>query len=79
MSGVSILRLNPLRAMYAFVAVGLADTRWPELLHRPTGLSPMDTVVASILGAISLRRKPPMAIVSDGSRPGPAAQLDRAH
>jgi hypothetical protein len=51
---VSIFRLYLLRALYAFMAVGLALTRWPELLERSARLSHMDTVVASVLGAISL-------------------------
>lgn len=54
MTDLSILRLYLLRAMYAFIAVGLAITRWPELLERPASLSHMDTVVTSILGAVSL-------------------------
>jgi hypothetical protein len=54
MPDLSTLRLYLLRAMYAFMAIGLAVTRWPELLDRPADLSRMDTVVASILGAVSL-------------------------
>jgi hypothetical protein len=54
MSNVSILRLYLLRAMYAFMVVGLAITRWPQLLDRSRDLSHMDFVVASVLGAISL-------------------------
>jgi hypothetical protein len=51
---VSIFRLYLLRAMYAFIAAGLAVTRWPEFLDRPADLSHMDTVVGSVLGAVSL-------------------------
>jgi hypothetical protein len=51
---LSIVRLYLLRAMYAFMAIGLALTRWPELLERSARLGNMDTVVASVLGAISL-------------------------
>lgn len=54
MSDVSTFRLYLLRAMYAFIAAGLAITRWPEILERPADLPHMDTVVASILGAVSL-------------------------
>lgn len=53
-SEISTLRLYLLRAMYAFIAIGLAVMRWPELIDRPSTLSHMDTVVASILGAVSL-------------------------
>ena len=54
MSEVSIVRLYLLRATYVFIAVGLAVTRWPELIDRPADLSHLDTVVGSILGAVSL-------------------------
>ena len=54
MTDVSIPRLYLLRAMYAFMAIGLAVTRWPELLERPADLSHMDIAVLSILGAVSL-------------------------
>ena len=54
MTDLSIVRLYLLRAMYAFMAIGLALTRWPELLERSARLGNMDTVVASVLGAISL-------------------------
>lgn len=54
MSDLSIFRLYLLRAMYAFMVVGLAITRWPKLLGRPADLSHMDFVVLSVLGAVSL-------------------------
>ena len=54
MSGLSTMRLTLLRGMYGFIAAGLAVTRWPELLERPADLSHMDTVVGSMLGAVSL-------------------------
>ncbi len=54
MTDLPIFRLYLLRAMYTFMAVGLALTRWPELLERSSNLPHMDTVVASVLGAISL-------------------------
>lgn len=54
MSDVSIFRLYLLRAMYAFMAIGLALTRWPDLLSRSDDLTNKEFVVASVLGAISL-------------------------
>ena len=54
MTDLSIVRLYLLRAMYAFIAIGLAITRWPELLNRPADVPHMDAVVTSILGAVSL-------------------------
>ena len=53
-SEVSTLRLYLLRAMYAFMAVGLALTRWSGILNPPPGISNAGTVVDSVLGAISL-------------------------
>src|ERR671932_1771929 len=53
-SEVSTFRLNLLRAMYAFMFVGLALTRWPGILNPPAGISNASTVVGSVLGAISL-------------------------
>jgi hypothetical protein len=54
MTEVSTFRLNLLRAMYIFMAVGLAVTRWPEILNPPADAAHMDTVVANMLGAFSL-------------------------
>jgi len=53
-SDVSTLRLFLLRAMYAFMFVGLALARWPGILNPPAGISNAETVVGSVLGAISL-------------------------
>ncbi|MCC6627712.1 MAG: hypothetical protein IT340_09955 [Chloroflexi bacterium] len=53
-SDVSTFRLYLLRAMYAFMFVGLALTRWPGILNPPPGISNAATVVGSVLGAISL-------------------------
>ncbi len=53
-SEVSTFRLSLLRAMYAFMAVGLAVTRWPGILDPPPGISNAGTVVGSVLAAISL-------------------------
>jgi hypothetical protein len=53
MSEVSTFRLYLLRAMYLFMAVGLAIFKLPGLLH-PENLSPQDSVVLSVLGAFAL-------------------------
>ena len=54
MSDVSTFRLYLLRGMYAFIALGLVLTRWPEILNPPADAAHMDNVVASMLGAVSL-------------------------
>ncbi len=54
MSEVSTFRLYLLRAMYVFMFVGLAITRWPGILNPPPGISNTGTVVGSFLGALSL-------------------------
>lgn len=54
MSEVSTFRLYLLRAMYAFMFVGLAITRWPGILNPPPGISNAGTVVGSFLFALSL-------------------------
>jgi hypothetical protein len=51
---VSTVRLHVLRAMYLFMVVGLALTRWPGILIPPLGISNSGTVVGSVLCAISL-------------------------
>ncbi len=53
MSEVSTFRLYLLRAMYVFTAVGLAIVKLPALLH-PANLSPQDSVILSVLGAVAL-------------------------
>jgi hypothetical protein len=54
MSEVSTFRLYLLRAMYLFMAVGLAIFKMgPAILH-PENLSPQDSVVLSVLGAFAL-------------------------
>jgi hypothetical protein len=54
MSEVSTFRLYLLRAMYLFVALGLAIFKLgPAILH-PENLSPQDSVVISVLGAFAL-------------------------
>src|SRR5215213_10194267 len=54
MSEVSTFRLYLLRAMYVFMAVGLAIFKLgPAILH-PGSLSPQDSVIVSVLGAFAL-------------------------
>ena len=53
-SDVSTFRLSLLRAMYAFMAVGLAIFRWPGILNPPPGTSNAGSVVGIVLGAMSL-------------------------
>src|ERR671920_2448514 len=54
MSDVSTFRLYLLRAMYVFMAVGLAIFKMgPAILH-PENLSPQDGVVICLLGAFAL-------------------------
>jgi hypothetical protein len=54
MSEVSTFRLYLLRAMYVFVALGLAIFKLgPAILH-PQNLSPQDSVIVSVLGAFAL-------------------------
>jgi hypothetical protein len=54
MSEVSTFRLYLLRAMYVFVALGLAIFKLgPAMLH-PENLSPQDGVIVSVLGAFAL-------------------------
>ena len=54
MSEVSTFRRYLLRAMYAFMFVGLAIFKWPGILNPPPGISNTGTVVGSVLGALSL-------------------------
>jgi hypothetical protein len=54
MSEISTLRLYLLRAMYLLMAVGLAITIWPGIVSPPDNLPHMNTVVRSVLGAVSL-------------------------
>ena len=54
MKDVSIFRLYLLRALYLLMAVGLAFTIWPQILHHPTPWSLWHGVGCSLLGAISV-------------------------
>ena len=51
---VSTFRLYLLRAMYAFVAVGLAIFKLAPAILHPENLSPQDSVVISVLGGFAL-------------------------
>ena len=53
-SDVSTVRLYALRAMYAFMAVGLLLARWPAIINPPPGITHPSTVVAMFLGALSI-------------------------
>lgn len=54
MTEVSTFRLYLLRAMYMFMFVGLAITRWPGIFNPPPGISNAGTVVGSVLLALSI-------------------------
>lgn len=54
MSEVSTFRLYLLRAMYAFMVVGLAIFKLGPAALNPGNLSPQDSVVISVLGAFAL-------------------------
>ncbi|MDO9487383.1 MAG: hypothetical protein Q7J32_03340 [Sphingomonadaceae bacterium] len=51
---VSLTRLYVLRAMYLFVAGGLAFAIWPAIISHTPGWPLMNGVVACLLGAVSL-------------------------
>jgi hypothetical protein len=54
MTEVSLVRLYVLRAMYLFIVVGLAATIWPKLIVQPEGWPLMNSVVSSLLAAVSV-------------------------
>jgi hypothetical protein len=54
MSEVSTFGLYLLRAMYVFVAVGLAIFKLAPAILHPENLSPQDSVIVSVLGAFAL-------------------------
>ena len=54
MSEVSTFRLYLLRAGYLIIAVGLAIMIWPGIIRPPENLPHMNSVVRSVLGAVSL-------------------------
>ena len=51
---VSVLRLNALRALYLFIAAGLAYAVWPEILFPIETKANVHTVVSSLLGAMGM-------------------------
>ena len=53
MSNVSTLRLYLLRAMYLFIAVGLALFVWPAIIYPPQIVANSNTVVSALLGDTS--------------------------
>ena len=54
MTEVTLFRLYALRAGYLFVAAGLAATIWPLLINHPPRWPLMNSVVASLLAAVSV-------------------------
>ncbi len=54
MSEVSTFRLYLLRAMYAFMAIGLAIFKLPGIFNPPENLSTTGSVVLSVLAALAL-------------------------
>ena len=54
MSEVSTFRLYLLRAMYLFIAVGLAIFELGPAILQPENLSRLDSVVISVLGGFAL-------------------------
>ena len=54
MSEVSTFRLYLLRAGYLIIAVGLALMIWPGIISPTDNLPHMNSVVRSVLGAVSL-------------------------
>jgi len=54
MSEVSTFRLYLLRVGYLIIAVGLALMIWPGIISPPENLPHMNSVVRSVLGAVSL-------------------------
>ena len=53
-SEVSTFRLYVLRAMYAFMAIGLGIFRVPAIFNPPANLSTTRSVVLSVLAALAL-------------------------
>lgn len=54
MTDVSTFRLYLMRAAYLLIAVGLAFTIWPQIIHHPTPWSLWHGVGCSLLGAMSI-------------------------
>ncbi len=54
MHDVSVTRLNVLRAMYLFMAVGLGLTVWPNILSPSDINAGQGSVIRALLGALAL-------------------------
>ncbi len=54
MTDVSLFRLYALRAGYLLIAVGLAATMWPIVINHSPQWPLMNSVVGSLLTAISV-------------------------
>lgn len=54
MTEVSLFRLYVLRATYLLIAGGLAATIWPSLVSHTAAWPLMSSVVAALLGGVSL-------------------------
>ena len=54
MTEVSITRLNVLRAMYLFMALGLLVNFWPSILFPPDLTAGPKSVIRALLGALAL-------------------------
>ena len=54
MTDVSLFRLYVLRAAYLLIVVGLAATIWPSLVSHTAAWPLMNSVVAALLGGVSL-------------------------
>ena len=54
MTDVSLFRLYALRAAYVFLAAGLAATVWPLLINHSSQWPLMNSVVCSLLAAVSV-------------------------
>jgi hypothetical protein len=49
---VGVVRLNALRALYLFMAIGLAATVWPNIVAPGDTVANSGTVVRALLGAL---------------------------
>jgi hypothetical protein len=54
MTEISLFRLYALRAVYLLLAVGLAATVWPLVISHPPQWPLMNSVVCSLLAAVSV-------------------------
>ena len=54
MTELSLLRLNLLRAAYAFVAIGIGLVIWPAIFSHPAGWPLMSSVVSCMMAGLSV-------------------------